>query len=624
MFSRTITFGSTLASLVVLLALVCLPGEAQRGWIARDANVDSRNLLVASVLQDGQGNVYTLIRSPESRLIKYNGSGAQVWRRELGQYTSKISLQGPDGDIFIGGDFTSQGVGGSDIFVAKYAAQDGSLRWSATYGSGEYYEDYFEDMGVDSSGDICLVGHSEKERESFPVIVKFRGIDGLLLWRSVGPGNNAKAVAVDDAGNIYVTGGSAPPTKRLWVYKFSAGGAMEWSRSYSDLAATGVDVAVNDSGVYVLGKTSSGWILLKYPPVNPGSDPEWSIQYNEGTASPRKLLLDGNGRIYVVGYASDGASYKGVVVAYVETPGGQVEQSWRVYVGDAYRYSGYGGSTPYDIDIAVSNNLIYVASVVFRRTGRYEHGDFLIGAYNAASGQMLWQMRYGEDASGGSTPYNETASRLTADDVGNIYVAGSSFSDSFEEEAVGTGEVIIIKCAALQLVASVELDGYSGDLGSVWDDVQLRAGRTEADRSVQVVMRSGKKALPHNADGSLPIFLLPDAAEWAYDVAFKPYRAPCPPGDDVSHWLRVADVNTQVVEGLLNASVTALNGDIDGDGEITLFDFGLLQSAFGSICGEENWNPAADLDGDGEITLFDFGILTRNFGAIGEPSWWDE
>ncbi|GIV17356.1 MAG: hypothetical protein KatS3mg022_2791 [Armatimonadota bacterium] len=40
-------------------------------------------------------------------------------------------------------------------------------------------------------------------------------------------------------------------------------------------------------------------------------------------------------------------------------------------------------------------------------------------------------------------------------------------------------------------------------------------------------------------------------------------------------------------------------------------------NAFGSVPGDPNWNPDADLDGDDEVTLFDFGILTANFGLIG-------
>ncbi len=50
---------------------------------------------------------------------------------------------------------------------------------------------------------------------------------------------------------------------------------------------------------------------------------------------------------------------------------------------------------------------------------------------------------------------------------------------------------------------------------------------------------------------------------------------------------------------------------------MTLFDFGALNQAFGSMPGDPNWNPDADLDGDDEVSLFDFGILTANFGLLG-------
>jgi hypothetical protein len=64
--------------------------------------------------------------------------------------------------------------------------------------------------------------------------------------------------------------------------------------------------------------------------------------------------------------------------------------------------------------------------------------------------------------------------------------------------------------------------------------------------------------------------------------------------------------------------VVLTNGDIDGDNEVTLLDFGALVAAFGSMLGDDNWNPDADLDGDEEVTLLDFGVLVQNFGAIGD------
>ncbi|MGQ9540153.1 MAG: VPS10 domain-containing protein [Armatimonadota bacterium] len=84
----------------------------------------------------------------------------------------------------------------------------------------------------------------------------------------------------------------------------------------------------------------------------------------------------------------------------------------------------------------------------------------------------------------------------------------------------------------------------------------------------------------------------------------------------VTHWLRQR-VNANL-SGELSLAWNLVNGDVDGDNEVTLFDFGQLVSAFGSMPGDSGWNPNADLDGDEEVTLFDFGILVRNFGLIGD------
>jgi hypothetical protein len=40
--------------------------------------------------------------------------------------------------------------------------------------------------------------------------------------------------------------------------------------------------------------------------------------------------------------------------------------------------------------------------------------------------------------------------------------------------------------------------------------------------------------------------------------------------------------------------------------------------AFGKLQGEPGFEPTADFDGDGEISLFDFGILVRHFGQVGD------
>ncbi|GIV14760.1 MAG: hypothetical protein KatS3mg022_0195 [Armatimonadota bacterium] len=101
-------------------------------------------------------------------------------------------------------------------------------------------------------------------------------------------------------------------------------------------------------------------------------------------------------------------------------------------------------------------------------------------------------------------------------------------------------------------------------------------------------------------------YLLSVVPEGTYDIAFR-----------ANHWLRKVIPNVTIA-GVTMVDVNLANADIDGDNEVTLFDFGALVAAFGSLPGDPNWSFAADLDGDLEVTLFDFGILVRNFGLIGD------
>lgn len=103
-------------------------------------------------------------------------------------------------------------------------------------------------------------------------------------------------------------------------------------------------------------------------------------------------------------------------------------------------------------------------------------------------------------------------------------------------------------------------------------------------------------------------YTLPNVVPGTYDFAFK-----------ASHWLQVVvrDVNVPK-EGITGLNVTLLNGDVDGDNEVSLQDFSALVAAFGSGPGSPSWNLDADLDGDEDVTLNDFSILLRNFGAVGD------
>ncbi len=96
----------------------------------------------------------------------------------------------------------------------------------------------------------------------------------------------------------------------------------------------------------------------------------------------------------------------------------------------------------------------------------------------------------------------------------------------------------------------------------------------------------------------------------------------CVKGD---HWLSKKITFTQA-----NATTIAfnpLNGDIDGDDSITVFDYGVLSDYFDKSSGDADWNTvggngfapsAADVDGDEAVTVFDYGIISDNFDKSGD------
>ncbi len=65
-------------------------------------------------------------------------------------------------------------------------------------------------------------------------------------------------------------------------------------------------------------------------------------------------------------------------------------------------------------------------------------------------------------------------------------------------------------------------------------------------------------------------------------------------------------------------AVSLLNGDVDGDNAVTIFDYIELSGSFDLVLGDPGFVPAADLDRDGGVTIFDYIILSNNFDIEGD------
>ncbi len=94
------------------------------------------------------------------------------------------------------------------------------------------------------------------------------------------------------------------------------------------------------------------------------------------------------------------------------------------------------------------------------------------------------------------------------------------------------------------------------------------------------------------------------------------------------HWLSRLR-SSQALSANLGANQDAdlINGDVDGDDVVTVFDYAALSNYFDKSSGDPDWATVggdgfaprdADVDGDEAVTVFDYSVLSGNFDRSGE------
>lgn len=395
--------------------------------------------------------------------LSWSEVGAQVIERWVAHYNGPFNFSDAafhlaldaSGNVYVTGQ--SDGLGTrADYATVKYDGATGTQLWVARYDKANRM-DWPRGLAVDTAGNVYVTGGSEgvSGTPSALATIKYHGINGAQLWeaRYSSPGSLsdepwAKALAVDATGNVYVTG---------------------WSTRLA-----GMDVACDYITIKFDGATGAQRWVARYSGPGP----------NVATA----LKVDAAGNIFVTGWSGSGASaladyvtikYNGVTGAQLWTTRYNAQTSFWDWAptldvdakGDVYlvgsrsadttrdyvtiKYDGAAGAQLWEAHYDGGVNAadagralavdakgdVYVTGWSIGGTGQ----EYATIKYKGATGEQLWVDRY----HGPGTNIGNVATALALDVEGNVYVTGQSSA-----WVVGTGNV--------SAYATIKYEGMTG------------------------------------------------------------------------------------------------------------------------------------------------------------------
>lgn len=397
-------------------------------WITTSNTSGESDDYASDLAIDDDGNIlvtgasWNTATAYDYATIKYNSTGEQQWVARFNR--SGYSYDRPVAIVVdnLGNSY----VTGENFSTIKYNS-DGIEQWLST----EFYGNA-SDLAVDISGNVFVTGFEvQANSHSNYVTVKFNSL-GISLWVATydGPGNfsdKANAIAIDDHGNVYVTGYSWTTTLGSSDYitiKYNIDGVELWVARYNgpdNLGDDGIDIAVDQLGnVYVTGASFSNashrdFVTIKYD----SSGVEQWVQHYNGLGNyhdwAKALALDSDGNVYVIGESARSSDFPyNYDYATVKYSAAGIEQ-WTT------RYNGPGNNddNPRDIVVDASGN-IYVAGYSASSDQIPRNDDFALIKYDLF-GVEQWVTRYNGPGNG-----DDKASAMNIDNSGNIYVAGES------------------------------------------------------------------------------------------------------------------------------------------------------------------------------------------------------
>ncbi|TKJ42993.1 hypothetical protein CEE36_05775 [candidate division TA06 bacterium B3_TA06] len=315
-------------------------------WVATydgPYNVDFSN----DIVLDDQGNLYVTGQSSNGRstgydyaTIKYDSNGVEQW---VARYdgplheddVGKLVEVDEMGNVYVTGrsEYSSY-FPDIDYVTLKYNS-NGELQWAKNY---DYYErDEPYDLKVDTSGNVYVTGCSRGPSSGYDfATVKYDSL-GNQKWieRYNGPANDydyASGLAVDKAGNVYVTG-YGKGTQSSWdmiTIKYDLSGTELWVNRYNgpqNSHDAAYDIALDkDDDVYVTGhsiySSSDQYDCMTIKYDSEGTE-QWQMAHDRPTNCQDHayaLAVDKRKNVFITGNSTasgnDYSSYDFVTIRY--------------------------------------------------------------------------------------------------------------------------------------------------------------------------------------------------------------------------------------------------------------------------------------------------------------------
>ena len=243
-------------------------------------------------------------------------------------FAAKMAL-GP-GKVIYTAASSNGSQGNYDILLVKWSA-NGTVLWARRYDGPAHSHDIATAVGVDSKGNVTVVGHSEGPHGHDWVAVNWSAAGvRRWSWRYDGKGHADDYPAdllVAGDGSVYLTGSTfvAPMTYAALTVRLSPVGKRLWAKTYAGpegLGAGGAALASRPGGgVYVCGfvhssATGSDGLVMRYG--RSGSRSVFALDTVAGPSDQwfRDVAVASSGRVVAVGESRASGTMDCHVVVY--------------------------------------------------------------------------------------------------------------------------------------------------------------------------------------------------------------------------------------------------------------------------------------------------------------------